>query len=488
MHSLVPENWLETILQPRTLWATLWAGLVLLTVALFVLTRTRWGQARPISKCAVLSLFAHLLLIVYASTTQLFLPRPAGPGEGVVEIEVATEEDGQQPLPHETADPADPPPWEQMAADPPEITEPEQLARATPAFETPDPQADPDAVPAHQNATARPPPCPTIRALRTCRKPPWPRAPTRRVSRPLRRRKSTRRTSAADSRPPWWLRPRPAWPACRWPPPPQTVPLRDLASAPPLDQSVLADRLQRLAELPPVADAADAAAAPSDQVSRATNRADASWQSVDPSRVGAAAANPTEVAGGDSAGAAATPSGFNSNNTAANSSVRMVTAAPTAISVTPRAPSERRLRAGNVPQPDSGPRKPRAIGSNPRRHERNRSRGPGGAGLSGAGAVRRRTFRRPSVRRGRTADRGGRRPEGGRDAGRHGGHGPGSAGLPGRRRNPLERKISPERAARPGIPAASTGCRRQPGGQRRRRMPGCTATAWRHSPWAKRMP
>ena len=42
-----------------------WVGLVLLTVALLVLIRTRWGQSQPLSKCVVLSLVAHLLLAIY---------------------------------------------------------------------------------------------------------------------------------------------------------------------------------------------------------------------------------------------------------------------------------------------------------------------------------------------------------------------------------------------------------------------------------------
>src|SRR5512134_1293746 len=43
-------------------WAV-WGGLVLLTVALLLLIRTRWGQ-QPLGKCVVLSLLAHLLLAI----------------------------------------------------------------------------------------------------------------------------------------------------------------------------------------------------------------------------------------------------------------------------------------------------------------------------------------------------------------------------------------------------------------------------------------
>ena len=47
----------------------LWSGLGILTVALLVLTRTRWGQAKPISKCVALSVFAHVWLMGYAYGT-----------------------------------------------------------------------------------------------------------------------------------------------------------------------------------------------------------------------------------------------------------------------------------------------------------------------------------------------------------------------------------------------------------------------------------
>lgn len=54
----------------------LWIGLALLTVSLLVLSRTRWGQARPLSKCVALSIFAHILFFGYAYGTKLIFPRP----------------------------------------------------------------------------------------------------------------------------------------------------------------------------------------------------------------------------------------------------------------------------------------------------------------------------------------------------------------------------------------------------------------------------
>lgn len=63
----------------QIVWGVLWGGLAFITLSLLILMQTRWGQARPVSKCVVLSIFAHLLLMTYAQVTSLFAP--TGPGE-----------------------------------------------------------------------------------------------------------------------------------------------------------------------------------------------------------------------------------------------------------------------------------------------------------------------------------------------------------------------------------------------------------------------
>ena len=75
----------------------LWLGLAAFSVALVILIWTRWGQYRPLRKCFLLSLLAHLLLAGYATTVQLvawapvvpapamhvvLLDWPVGPGSG----------------------------------------------------------------------------------------------------------------------------------------------------------------------------------------------------------------------------------------------------------------------------------------------------------------------------------------------------------------------------------------------------------------------
>ena len=61
-----------------------WVGLVVLTVALLLLIRTRWGQSQPLSKCVVLSLLAHLLVGIYTTTVTIVTETVGSPdGEGI---------------------------------------------------------------------------------------------------------------------------------------------------------------------------------------------------------------------------------------------------------------------------------------------------------------------------------------------------------------------------------------------------------------------
>ena len=52
------------------------AGLVTLSGGLLVLLFTRWGQAKPLAKCAALSVFAHLLLLISACGIRCSTNRP----------------------------------------------------------------------------------------------------------------------------------------------------------------------------------------------------------------------------------------------------------------------------------------------------------------------------------------------------------------------------------------------------------------------------
>jgi hypothetical protein len=60
----------------------LWTGLVAVGVACIVLYRTRWGQAKPLRKCAVLSLLVHVMLAGLAMTVKIVVGDGGGAGGG----------------------------------------------------------------------------------------------------------------------------------------------------------------------------------------------------------------------------------------------------------------------------------------------------------------------------------------------------------------------------------------------------------------------
>lgn len=70
----------------QMVWWTVWVGVAIVIVALVVLMRTRWGQSRPLQKCAALSLLVHLLLAYAAATVQVVQSVAGPPGNGSVNI------------------------------------------------------------------------------------------------------------------------------------------------------------------------------------------------------------------------------------------------------------------------------------------------------------------------------------------------------------------------------------------------------------------
>ncbi|MBP90277.1 MAG: hypothetical protein CMJ64_26820 [Planctomycetaceae bacterium] len=81
-------------LASRILAAAIWTGLGVLTISLLILMRTRWGQAKPISKCIALSVFAHILFLTYAYTTRLIFDSPAAEGgRGDIRVALSTTSD-----------------------------------------------------------------------------------------------------------------------------------------------------------------------------------------------------------------------------------------------------------------------------------------------------------------------------------------------------------------------------------------------------------
>ncbi|MBX9791512.1 MAG: squalene--hopene cyclase [Pirellulales bacterium] len=152
------------------LWWGLWCGLVVLTLALAVMMRTRWGQSQSLGKCLGLSLLAHLLMAGYATTVHIVHTTFKGPTEAVMRLgdvatdlvqvndpeseqsadEAATADDAavEQPMPEVK-------PWDALAADPKTETPADEPDRA----EADDSAAEPD-VAADQIADAPDPALP----------------------------------------------------------------------------------------------------------------------------------------------------------------------------------------------------------------------------------------------------------------------------------------------------------------------------------------
>jgi hypothetical protein len=89
----------------RALALILAVGLGVITIGLGILMWTRWGQARPIAKCAGLSLFAHLLLLCYCYGTRVFFEAPGrATADGTINVRIEDVTDEEEAAPESTAD------------------------------------------------------------------------------------------------------------------------------------------------------------------------------------------------------------------------------------------------------------------------------------------------------------------------------------------------------------------------------------------------
>ena len=95
------------------------SGFGLLSVTLIVLMWTRWGQGQPVAKCVGLSIYAHLLLIIYAYATQVFYAVPGNPESEVFEVRLVN-----------TGDEVDASPWVDPEAEAFRPEDLEQLAKS----------------------------------------------------------------------------------------------------------------------------------------------------------------------------------------------------------------------------------------------------------------------------------------------------------------------------------------------------------------------
>lgn len=121
-----------------TTWTLLWTTLAAATVALVVLFRTRWNHVRPWRKCAVLSLWVHVLLACLTMTVRIVSGSAGqGPDETMQVAILPPEAIVDEPSPQEpdVEDPEELAPDFEQAADPPLIEPP------TPPLADPDTEA-----------------------------------------------------------------------------------------------------------------------------------------------------------------------------------------------------------------------------------------------------------------------------------------------------------------------------------------------------------
>ena len=121
--TLVGVNWFRLPGLSPTVGAIVWVGMVILTIALVVLSWTRLGQAKPLTKCLVLSVFAHLLLMIYAYGTRMLAPEgPIGPEQ---EFQVTLVMEHELPVTEQQSE-VEPSAEEESPSDPVEVAQPDQ--------------------------------------------------------------------------------------------------------------------------------------------------------------------------------------------------------------------------------------------------------------------------------------------------------------------------------------------------------------------------
>lgn len=99
----------------RTIAIVMAVGMVGVFALLATLVWTRFGQAKPISKCVLLSLLAHALFLIYAYSTQiLFGPPGKWTGQTNVTVRLRDAADYQETARHASQSPE---PWEQPGMD-----------------------------------------------------------------------------------------------------------------------------------------------------------------------------------------------------------------------------------------------------------------------------------------------------------------------------------------------------------------------------------
>ncbi|MBN8625593.1 MAG: hypothetical protein J0M17_08900 [Planctomycetes bacterium] len=74
------------LIAPHTLWVALWTGLGVFTVVLLTLLHTKLGKTKPVQKCAILAIWFHLLLLIYATSVTIVAERAGGGGQVTINL------------------------------------------------------------------------------------------------------------------------------------------------------------------------------------------------------------------------------------------------------------------------------------------------------------------------------------------------------------------------------------------------------------------
>lgn len=136
-----------------------WTGAISIAAALIVLMRTRWGNGRIVTKCIILSIYAHILIALYVYTSDAFNKPFLPPGNGNAtrpfKVAVAPEDQDDLPLPDE------PEPWETAESAPIEKLLPE-LPQEKPVEAEDPPETAAAEPPSEPQNNESPPPEPSL--------------------------------------------------------------------------------------------------------------------------------------------------------------------------------------------------------------------------------------------------------------------------------------------------------------------------------------
>lgn len=122
--------WGRVVENSQYAWAYLWSGrtfaialgilFAVIAIALLIATQTRWGKAKPLTKCVVLSVLAHVWLLVYACSSRVVLPQgdPNGARDSSAVSLDATLLEAVGPLPSSDSAMAEDPATVQVSDDP----------------------------------------------------------------------------------------------------------------------------------------------------------------------------------------------------------------------------------------------------------------------------------------------------------------------------------------------------------------------------------